>query len=110
MNDLALPRPHGWIGTTEDWARGLGILFVVLAVALLVVAWRRLKGSGLTPPVRQLLVIPLLVLPPAIVFFGYSYGIESSKSIGSCGSCHVMKPYLADLQSPDSSTLAATHY
>jgi nitrate/TMAO reductase-like tetraheme cytochrome c subunit len=109
-DDLALPPPHGWIGTTSDWARGLGIAFVVLTVVLLLGAWRRLRESGLTPLVKQLLVVPLLVLPPAIVFFGYSYGIEDSKTITSCGSCHVMKGHLADLQNPDSDTLAATHY
>jgi len=108
--DLALPPPHGWIGTADDWARGLGIAFVVLALAILAVSWGRLRRAGLTPGLKELLVILLVVLPPAIVFFGYSYGIERSKSIGSCGSCHVMKPYLADLQNPDSSTLAATHY
>jgi nitrate/TMAO reductase-like tetraheme cytochrome c subunit len=109
-NDLALPRPRGWIGTTDDWARGLGIAFVLLAITLLALAWGRLRRAGLTPGLKELLILPLVVLPPAIVFFGYSHGIERSKSIGSCGSCHVMKPYLADLQNPASETLAATHY
>jgi cytochrome c nitrite reductase small subunit len=109
-NDLALPRPRGWIGTTDDWARGLGIAFVLLAIALLALAWGRLGRAGLTPGLKELLILPLVVLPPAIVFFGYSHGIESSKSIASCGSCHVMKPYLADLRNPTSQTLAATHY
>jgi cytochrome c nitrite reductase small subunit len=109
-SDLVLPRPRGWIGTTDDWARGLGIAFVFLAVVLLVLAWRRLRRAGLTPVTKELLILPLVVLPLAIVFFGYSYGIESSKSIESCGSCHVMKPYLADLRDPASDTLAAVHY
>ena len=108
--ELALPPPHGWIGTSDDWARGLGIAFVVLALAILAMAWGRLRRAGLTPGVKELLLLPLVVLPPAIVFFGYAYGIERSKSIASCGSCHVMEPYLADLQNPDSATLAATHY
>jgi nitrate/TMAO reductase-like tetraheme cytochrome c subunit len=109
-SDLVLPRPRGWIGTTDDWARGLGIAFVILAVLLLALAWSRLSRAGLTPAIKELLILPLVVLPPAIVFFGYSHGIESSKSIASCGSCHVMKPYLADLQDPASDTLAAIHY
>ena len=110
QSDLAQPRPHGWIGTTDDWARGLGIAFVLLAVGLLALAWRRLRLTGMTSGRKELLILPLVVLPLAIVFLGYSYGIESSKSVSSCGSCHVMKPYLADLQNPDSDTLAATHY
>jgi nitrate/TMAO reductase-like tetraheme cytochrome c subunit len=108
--DLVLPPPHGWIGTTDEWARGFGIAFALLAVGLLFLAWNRLRGAGLTPAIKELLILPLVVLPAAIVFFGYSYGIESSKTISSCGSCHVMKPYLADLKDPASETLAALHY
>ena len=108
--DLVLPRPRGWIGTNDDWARALGIAFVALALLLLAVAWRRLKRTGLTPGVKELLILPLVVLPVVIVFFGYSHGIERSKSIESCGSCHVMEPYLADLKDPASESLAATHF
>ena len=61
--DLALPPPHGWIGTADDWARGLGIAFVVLALATLAVSWGRLRRAGLTPGLKELLVLPLLVLP-----------------------------------------------
>ena len=92
--ELALPPPQGWIGTTDDWARGLGIAFVILALAILAVAWGRLRRAGFTPGLKELLVLPLVVLPPAIVFFGYAYGIERSKSIESCGSCHVRASYL----------------
>jgi len=107
--DIAL-RPHGWVGTTDDWARGLGIAFVFLAAVILVLAWRRVRETGLTPRIKELLILPLVVLPAAIVFFGYSHGIESSKTVESCGPCHVMKPYLDDLRNPDSEALAATHY
>src|SRR6059036_2086321 len=50
--DLALPPPHGWIGTADDWARGLGIAFVVLALAILAVSWGRLRRAGLTPGLK----------------------------------------------------------
>jgi cytochrome c nitrite reductase small subunit len=106
-NDLA---PRGWIGTTDEWARGLGIVFVLLAIGLLLLAWWRLRSVGLASMRKELMILPLVVLPLVIVFLGYSHGIEDSKSIESCGSCHVMEPYLADLQNPASDTLAATHY
>lgn len=108
--DLVLPPPHGWIGTTDEWARGFGIAFVLLAILLLVIGWLRLRRVGLTGPIKEVLILPLVVLPAMIVFLGYSYGIESSKSITACGSCHVMAPYLADLQDPASEGLAAVHY
>lgn len=109
-DDLALPAPQGWIGTTDEWARGLGIVFTLLTVGLLVLAWRRLRQGGLPSVKKELLILPLVVLPLVTVFLGYSHGIESSKKPMFCGSCHVMKPYLADLQNPSSDTLAATHY
>ena len=103
-------RPHGWIGTTEDWARGLGIAFVVVNLLLLVAAWRSLHRRGETPVSKELLFVAIAVLPVAVVFFGYSYGLEESKSVEACGSCHVMTPYVADLRDPKSETLAAAHF
>jgi nitrate/TMAO reductase-like tetraheme cytochrome c subunit len=106
----SLPVPHGWIGTTDQWARGLGIAFTLLAMGLLALGWWRMRRVGLPEMRKELFLLPLVVLPAAIVFLGYSHGIESSKHVEFCGSCHVMEPYLADLRNPDSDTLAATHY
>jgi nitrate/TMAO reductase-like tetraheme cytochrome c subunit len=103
-------RPHGWIGTTQDWARGLGIAFVVLNLLLLAVAWRSLRRRGEAPVSKELLFVAVAVLPLAVVFFGYSYGLEASKAVEACGSCHVMTPYVADLRDPKSETLAAVHF
>ncbi len=104
------PRPHGWIGTAEEWARGLGIGFSVLDLLILMAVWRSISRTGLTPASKELLFLAIAVLPLAIVFFGYSYGLEASKDVEACGSCHVMIPYLADLRDPKSDTLAATHF
>lgn len=35
-----IPRPHGWIGTTEAWAQGLGIGFAALDLVILIAAFR----------------------------------------------------------------------
>jgi hypothetical protein len=43
-----VPLPHGWIGTTSDWVRGLGIAFAILNLVLLGFAWRSLR-SGIRP-------------------------------------------------------------
>lgn len=105
-----VPRPRGWMGTETDWARGLGIAFAVLDLILLLSLWRSSRRAGITPGSKQLLPIAIVVLPLAIVFFGYSFGLEASKDVRACGACHVMTPYVADLQNAKSDTLAATHF
>ena len=50
VTDPARPPPHGWIGTADDWARGLGIAFVVLALVVLAVSWERLRRGGKAQP------------------------------------------------------------
>ena len=49
-NDL--PRPAGWIGTTEQWTQGLGIVLAALNLLILFLAWRALRRNGSTQGVR----------------------------------------------------------
>jgi cytochrome c nitrite reductase small subunit len=105
-----LPRPHGWVGTTDEWARGLGIGFALLDLLLLALAWRSLRRSGPSSVSKELLFGAVAVLPLAVVFFAYSYGLEASKKVEACGSCHVMTPWVKDLRDPKSETLAAVHF
>ena len=107
---MVVPRPHGWVGTADDWARGLGIVFAVLDLAVLVLAWRSVRRTGGSPLSKELLFGGIAVLPLAVVFFAYSYGLEASKTVDACGSCHVMTPWVNDLRNPKSDTLAAVHF
>ena len=106
----AIPRPHGWIGTTMDWARGLGIAFSLLTLVLLFAAWRLLRRRGEAPVSKEMLMVSIAVLPIAVVFFAYFYGMEASQTVDACNSCHVMNPYADDLRDPKSDTLAALHF
>jgi cytochrome c nitrite reductase small subunit len=105
-----VPAPRGWIGTTTEWAQGLGIVFALLDLVLLAVVWWSLRAASDTPVARGLLFVALGVLPLMVVFFGYSYGLEAAKSVNTCGACHVMRPWVEDLRNPASTTLAATHF
>jgi cytochrome c nitrite reductase small subunit len=106
----ALPLPRGWIGTTGQWLQGLGIVFGLSNLALLAVAWRSLHRSGLTPTVRGWLLVAVGLFPMMVAFLSFAHGLESSATVASCGSCHVMIPFVADLRNPQSVTLAATHF
>ncbi len=107
-NDV--PRPTGWIGTVQDWAQGLGIAFCVLDLVLIVSVAQSIWRSGLTSASKQLMFLAVGVLPLAIIFFSYSYGMSASERVEACGSCHIMKPWVKDLQDPKSTTLAAVHF
>jgi cytochrome c nitrite reductase small subunit len=105
-----VPLPHGWIGTAAQWIEGMGIAFALLNLALLVVAWLRLRPSGLTPTARGWLFVAVGLVPTAVAFLTFVHGLETSSTVASCGFCHVMQPYVQDLRDVKSDTLAATHY
>jgi cytochrome c nitrite reductase small subunit len=107
--DEGVPLPHGWIGTTAEWIEGMGIAFAILNLPLLVMAWRRLGSSVLTPTARGWLFVAVGMVPTMVAFFSFVHGLESSSTVAACGYCHVMKPYVEDLYNVKSDTLAATH-
>jgi cytochrome c nitrite reductase small subunit len=105
-----VPLARGWIGTTENWAQGLGIAFAVLDLILLLSLARSIGRAGLTAASKELMFLAVAVLPLALVFFAYSYGMQASEKVEACGSCHVMGPWVKDLRDPKSETLAAMHF
>src|SRR5262249_36533797 len=104
-----VPRPEGWIGTSEQWAQGLGIALVLVNLLVLGMVWRRLARADELRPVLGLLLIGLVVLPVVVIFFGFSHGMTGMENVRACGGCHVMTPYVKDLRNPASQGLAAIH-
>ena len=102
--------PHGWIGTTSDWVHGFGIAFAILNLALLVFAWRSLRGGDVTPTARGWLFVSVGLVPMMIAFMAFAHGLEGTATVQSCGSCHTMTPFVEDLRNVKSETLAATHF
>jgi cytochrome c nitrite reductase small subunit len=106
----AVPLPRGWIGTTSDWVRGFGIGFTLLNLVMLACAWRSLRRLGLTATARGWLLVAVGLVPLMVAFLSFAHGLEGSTSVAACGSCHVMTPFVQDLQNVKSDTLAATHF
>jgi len=104
-----VPLPQGWIGTTSDWVRGFGIVFALLNLVLLFFAWRSLR-RGITPTARGWLFVAVGLVPVMVAFLSFAHGLEESTTVSACGSCHVMTPFVQDLQNVKSDTLAATHF
>ena len=105
-----LPLPQGWIGTTRDWVRGLGIAFAILNLGLLAFAWRSLRPGALTPTARGWLFVSVALVPMMIAFLAFAHGLEDSATVRSCASCHTMTPFVEDLRNVKSDTLAALHF
>lgn len=105
-----VPLPHGWIGTTGQWLQGLGVVLVVLSVGLLVWAWWRLKAAGSPAGMWGMLLVAVGLVPTMVAFMTFAHGLEESATVASCGSCHVMIPYVRDLRDVKSETLAAVHF
>jgi cytochrome c nitrite reductase small subunit len=105
-----LARPEGWMGTAAQWTLGLGIAVAVLDLLVLGLAWQGLEGASSAATAKASLFLGLVVLPVIVTYFGYQHGFEASKTVESCGACHVMTPFVADLRDPKSESLAAIHY
>jgi nitrate/TMAO reductase-like tetraheme cytochrome c subunit len=105
-----VPLPRGWIGTTSQWVQGFGIAFALLNLTLLVFAWKSLRSGGVTATARGWLFVAVGLVPIMVAFLSFAHGLEGSTTVSACGSCHVMTPFVQDLQDVKSETLAAKHF
>jgi nitrate/TMAO reductase-like tetraheme cytochrome c subunit len=102
---LRPPRPIAQI-----WARGIGLTLVTAAAVLIIytLAFRRQRLQEASS--KWMLFIGICLLPTPVMFLSTAVGLEQSKNVEFCMSCHVMKPFVEDLKNPASKTLAAIHY
>lgn len=105
--------PQGMFsGGTENvfrWISVIGVFAAVLAAVLLIrFLWFgaafRVSTRG-----RLNLFLGLLVLPAIVLVLGNSVGYHDANA-NSCFQCHVMDPWVNDLQNPKSQTLASKHW
>jgi cytochrome c nitrite reductase small subunit len=108
--DFNVPQPHGWVGTTNEWIRGVGLALAVLNLALLIWIWRYGRTRGVTTTSKAMLFGAILVLPVMVVFLATAHGMQESMTVDACGACHAMESHVADLRNPKSDSLAAVHY
>jgi nitrate/TMAO reductase-like tetraheme cytochrome c subunit len=105
-----VPLPRGWIGTTSQWLQGLGIVFALLNIVLLAFAWGNLRTGTITATTRGWLFVSVGLVPVMVAFLSFAHGLEATATVSACGSCHVMAPFVRDLQNVKSDTLAAMHF
>jgi cytochrome c nitrite reductase small subunit len=94
----------------EEWAKALALVSLFGAAAL--IAWalvvRRARLGE--PDTQWMLFLGVCLLPLPVSMLGMAVGMEQSKGVEFCSSCHVMRPFVDDLRDLGSDTLAATHF
>jgi cytochrome c nitrite reductase small subunit len=88
--------------------RFLGVGGALLCLAGVLVC--ALFGKKFQDETYHRLMFGLFVLLPVVLASTLGSVMEETKTVPSCASCHVMKPYVADLTDPKSETLAAVHF
>lgn len=96
--------------STGEFMRAVGLTSTIIALAVLVlvefVFRRRLQTRGY----HWFLLVGLFLLPTISVVTTGVTVLEETRTVASCGSCHVMGPFVRDLTNPSSATLAARHF
>lgn len=92
------------------WAKRIGLMMTVASVIMILypLLFRRDRLGG--PHSKWMLFFGLCVMPLPVLFLSNAVGLEQSKDLSFCQSCHVMQPFLSDMKDPDSDLLAARHY
>ena len=93
-----------------EWIKGLALVMAVSAVAL--IAWTLVAHRGRLAGFRArlLLFIGVCCVPFPAMLMSTAVGLEQSKAIAFCDSCHLMRAFVADMKSPESRSLAALHF
>jgi len=96
--------------TATDLLRTAGIVAAVTAIVGLVLIEFIFRSSLSRGTYHWLLFFGLLALPGLAMLGTTETVFQETKTVVSCQSCHVMDPFVNDLQNPKSPTLAARHY
>lgn len=96
--------------TVGELMRIFGIISIVVAIGILLWIEFINKEKMTRQNYRLLLIISLFVLPVLIGLSTTTTVLETTKTVQSCASCHVMDPFVNDLIDESSTSLAARHY
>lgn len=93
------------------WATRVGLVLMTLSVALTLFVLLARRRRLMEPQSRWMLFLGLCVFPIPVVLLSGGVGMEESKKVAFCGTCHEpMGPFVKDMLAPKSDSLAAAHY
>jgi cytochrome c nitrite reductase small subunit len=93
--------------------RSLGLtaaIFCLLALVILALFAGPRSKKWSSRASHWLWFVVLFLLPIIAMTGTLSSVMEETTAVSSCGSCHVMQPFVSDMQNAESRTLAARHY
>lgn len=96
--------------TVTDILRNLGVVAVLLAIAILLIVEFYYKVKIKRSTYRWLMLLGLFVLPVLVGISAMGTLLEETKTVESCASCHVMDPFVLEMQDPQGGSLASRHY
>ncbi len=96
--------------TVGELMRLIGILSIVIAIMILCYVEFFYKARIRRLTYRLLLILSLFILPVIATLGATATVLETTKTVESCASCHVMEPFVNDLFHQESTSLAARHY
>lgn len=105
--DVIYQQPKDYL---QEWVRFLALGMAVSAVVL--IAWTLIAHRGRLAGFRSraLLFVGVCCVPFPAVLMSSAVGLEQSKAVAFCESCHVMGSFVADMKAPDSQSLSALHF
>ena len=96
--------------TGMELIRDAAITAVLLGIITLVLTQFVFRQRIARATYHWLILLGLCVLPITALVGATTTVFEEGKSVPSCATCHVMDPFVYDLQDPESETLAARHF
>ena len=93
-----------------EWVRGLALVMALSAVALIAGTLTAYRGRLAGFRARLLLFVGICCIPLPAMLMSAAVGLEQSKAVGFCNSCHLMSAFVEDMKDPDSRSLSAVHF
>ncbi|UCF36737.1 MAG: NapC/NirT family cytochrome c [Acidobacteriota bacterium] len=94
----------------EQGAKTAALVLTMLAALLILYTLARYRQRLFEYHCRWMLFLGLCILPLPIMLMSTGVGLEQAKDVEFCNSCHVMGPFVEDMEDPQSNRLAAVHF
>jgi len=94
----------------EEWAMIVVLVIIIAAMGLIVYTLATRRGRLTDLSSKWILFLGIGVLPIPAILLSAAVGMEHSKGVVFCNSCHAMDPFVDDMRDADSDYLAASHF